>query len=220
MDQLFIKVLPLSLASAVSPASLAVSLVLLGGKIHPRMKAFAYLLGGALVALAVTVLGLLLASRASPTTGPHAHAVIDAVLGSLLLALGVVALAIKPRKDGRSLSGLDSQSERRQLGTCAFVGLLAMGLNVSSLVPFLAAVREVGRAVVSMEVKGVALGVAWMLLLLPMVLPLVIYLIAPNAAARILTPISIVATKYGRYLVAAICLILGSVFIWEGLQGL
>ncbi|HEV2971380.1 MAG TPA: GAP family protein [Pirellulales bacterium] len=220
MDQLLFKVLPLALASAVSPASLAVSLVLLGGKIRPRMKAFAYLLGGALVALAFTLFGLLLASGPSPATGPHAHAVIDAVLGSLLLALSVVALAIKPSKDGRDLSGLDSQSERRQLGTCALMGLLAMGLNVSSLVPFLAAVREVGRAVVSMEVKGIALGVAWLLLLLPMILPLVIYLIAPKAAARILTPVSIAATKYGRYLVAAICLILGSVFIWEGIKGL
>ena len=71
MDELFIKVLPLALASAVSPASLAVSLVLLGGKSHPRMKAFAYLLGGALVALGITILGLELAGGATQTTGPH-----------------------------------------------------------------------------------------------------------------------------------------------------
>jgi hypothetical protein len=61
VDQLFIKVLPLALASAVSPASLAVSLVILGGKSHPRTKALAYLLGGALVAAALTPVGLLLA---------------------------------------------------------------------------------------------------------------------------------------------------------------
>jgi hypothetical protein len=220
MDQLFIKVLPLALASAVSPASLAVSLVILGGKSRPRTNAFAYLLGGAAVAFAITILGLLLASGAKASGSPHAHAVIDAVLGSLLVALGIVALAIRPSKDGTALSRLDSRSERRQLGACALMGLVAMGLNVSSLVPFLAAVREVGRAAVSVEVKGTALAVAWTLLLLPMILPLVIYLIAPQAAARILTPISIAATKYGRYLVAAICLILGSVFVWDGVKGL
>ena len=220
MDELFIKVLPLALASAVSPASLAVSLVLLGGKSHPRLKALAYLLGEALVALGITILGLLLAGQTTQSVGRHAHSVIDAVLGSLLLVLGIVALAIKPGKNGKAFSGLDSESETRQLATCGFMGLLAMGLNVSSLVPFLAAVREVGRAAVSFEVKGVALGVAWTLLLLPMILPLLIYLIAPKAAARILTPISIAATKYGRYLVAAICLILGAVFVWEGIRGL
>ena len=119
------------------------------------------------------------------------------MLGSLLLVLGIIALAIKPAENGKAFSGLDSQPETRQLATCGFMGLLAMGLNVSSLVPFLAAVREVGRAAVSFEVKGVALGVAWTLLLLPMILPLLIYPIAPKAAARILTPISIAATKYG-----------------------
>jgi hypothetical protein len=220
MEQLFIKVLPLALASAVSPASLAVSLVILGGKNQPRLKAFAYLLGGAVVAVAITILGLVLADGATHVAGPHAHSIIDAVLGSLLLVLGIVALAIKPGKNGKALSGVDSQSETRQLATCGLMGLLAMGLNVSSLVPFLAAVRDVGKAVVSFEVKGVALGVCWTLLLLPMILPLVIYLVAPKAAARILTPISIVATKYGRYLVAAICLILGAVFVWEGVRGL
>ena len=71
MDQLFIKVLPLALASAVSPASLAVSLVLLGGKNHPRLKALAYLLGGAAVAMGITFLGLLLADGATQAAGPQ-----------------------------------------------------------------------------------------------------------------------------------------------------
>src|SRR5260221_9542682 len=115
MDQLFFKVLPLALASAVSPASLAVSLVLLGGKSHPRLKSLAYLLGGAVVALGITILGLLLARQTTQSVGPHAHSVIDAVLGSLLFVLGIVALAIKPGQNGKAFSGLDSESERRQL---------------------------------------------------------------------------------------------------------
>jgi hypothetical protein len=220
VDQLFIKVLPLALASAVSPASLAVSLLILGGKNHPRTKAFAYLLGGAVVAAALTALGLLLAGGAAPSTNSHEHAVIDTTLGSVLVILGVAALAIKPSKNGSPLSRLDSQPERRQIATCGLMGLLAMGLNVSSQVPFLAAVREVGRAAVSFDVKAIALGVAWVLLLLPMILPLVFYLFAPQAAARILTPVSVVATKYGRYLVAAICLVIGAVFVHNGIKGL
>ena len=138
----------------------------------------------------------------------------------LLVAIGIAALAIKPSRNGSALAGLDSRPERRQLATCLVMGLLAMGLNVSSLVPFLAAVREVGKAMVSDEVKGVALAVAWSLLMLPMILPLVLYVIAPHAAARILTPISKAATKYGRFFVAVICLILGAVFVWKGIKGL
>jgi hypothetical protein len=146
--------------------------------------------------------------------------VTDATLGAVLVILGLAALALKSGKDGSLLDRLDSQPERRQIATCGLMGLLAMGLNVSSQVPFLAAVREVGRADVSVEVKAVALGVSWCLLLLPMILPLVMYLIAPQAAARIMTPISVAATKYGRYLVAAICLIIGAVFIYDGVKGL
>ncbi len=220
MDQLFIKVLPLALASAVSPASLAVSLVILGSKSHPRWKAFAYLLGGAAVAAALTAAGLILAGSESASAGKHPHAAIDATLGCVLVILGIAALAMKPSENGSPLARLDAQPERRQIATCGLMGLLAMGLNVSSQVPFLAAVREVGRAAVSFEVKTIALCVAWALLLLPMFLPLVFYLIAPRAAARILTPVSIAATKYGRYLVAAICLILGAVFIHDGVKGL
>jgi hypothetical protein len=220
VDQLFIKVLPLALASAVSPASLAVSLVILGGKSHPRTKALAYLLGGAVVAAALTAAGFLLAHGDASSASPHSHAVTDATLGAVLVILGIAALALKSGKDGSLLDRLGSQPERRQIATCGLMGLLAMGLNVSSQVPFLAAVREVGRADVSVEVKAVALGVSWILLLLPMTLPLLIYLIAPQAAARIMTPISVAATKYGRYLVAAICLIIGAVFIYDGVKGL
>jgi hypothetical protein len=220
MDRLFIKVLPLALASAVSPASLAVSLVILGSKSNPRLKAFAYLMGGVVVAALLTAIGFVLAGATGPSASPHSHAVIDMALGSLLAVLGIAALAIKPSKNGSALSRLDSQPGRRQIATCAAMGLLAMGLNVSSQVPFLAAVREAAKAAVSFEVKGVAIGVAWVLLLLPMILPLVVDLIAPKTAARILTPLSIVATKYGRYLVAAICLILGAVFIHDGFKGL
>ncbi len=218
MEHLFTTVLPLAVASAISPASLAVSLAILGGKNHPRLKAFAYLLGAALVALGVTILGLSLAGSAA--LDAHSHAVIDIVLGSLLAMLGVVALAVKPSKSREAFSTTDSQSELGQVARCGVIGLLAMGLNVSSLVPFLAAVRDVGRAAASFAVKGAALGVTWMLLLAPMILPLVIYLIAPKTAAKVLNPISAAATKYGRFLLAAICLILGVVFVWKGCRGL
>jgi len=220
VNQLFIKVLPLSLASAVSPATLAVSLVLLGAKSHPRLKAFAYLLGGAVVAGMLTVLGLLLAGGESTSDVPHSHAVIDIVLGAILAVLGIVALAVKPRKDGGALSRLDSKPPRRQIAACGMMGLLAMGLNVSSQVPFIAAVREVGRSAVSVSLKAVALGIACVLLLLPMILPLAMYLVASGAAARILTPVSAAATKYGRYVIAAICLIIGAVFIRDGVAKL
>ena len=220
MEQLLTTVLPLALASAVSPASLAVSLAMLGGKNYPRLKAFADLLGGALAALVVAVLGLLLAGNLGSSPDVRVHAKTDIALGSVLLVLGVIALAIKPGKNRQDFSGLDSQFELRQLATCAAVGLLAMGLNVSSLVPYLAAVRDVGRAAVGVELKGVALAVVSGLLLAPMILPLAIYLIAPNAAAKILRPISTAATKYGRFLVAAICLAVGAVFVWRGWKGL
>jgi hypothetical protein len=220
MEKLFTTVLPLALASAVSPASLAVSLAILGGRNHPRLKAFAYLLGGALVASAVVVLGLLLSGNLGATPDARVHDKIDVGLGSLLLVLGVAALAIKPSKNGSGISSLDSQSAARQVATCGLMGLLAMGLNVSSLVPFFAAVRDVGRAAVSIEVKGAALTVATALILAPMILPLAIYLIAPNAAGRILRPISTAATKYGRFLVAAICLAVGAYFVWKGWHGL
>ena len=171
------------------------------------------------MALAISLLGLLLAGGATSLDG-HAHAVIDAALGSLLLVLGVLALVIKPSKNKQGVSRLGSESELRQVATCGLMGLLAMGLNVSSVVPFLAAVRDVGKAAVSFGIKGVALSVAWIFLLAPMILPLAIYLIAPHTAARILKPISAAATKYGRFLAAAICLVIGAVFVWKGCRGL
>jgi hypothetical protein len=216
MERLLTTVLPLALASAISPAALAVSLAMLGAKDYPRLKAFAYLVGGAVVALAVIVLGLLLAGSTRPWPDAVIHERIDAVLGCLLIAIGALALVIKSGNRPAGLGGLNSGSVLRQLATCGGIGLLAMGLNVSSLVPFFAAVRDVGRAAVGFEVKGAALTVATALLLAPMILPLAMYLIAPKAAAGILRPISTAATKYGRFLVAAICLVVGAVFVWRG----
>jgi hypothetical protein len=219
VDHLFAKVLPLGIASAINPASLAMTLVILSGKDYPRLKVLAFLTGEVVVAAVLTAIGLWLAGDAV-ASGAHGHAVIDTVLGSLLLVLSVAALAIKPSKGDSILSRLDSGPEPRQVATCGLMGLLALGMNVSSQVPFLTAVREVGRSDVSFAVKGIALTVAWILLLLSTIQPLVVSVIAPKAAVRLTTLVSTVVMKYGRFLVAAICLILGAHFMWRGIEAL
>jgi hypothetical protein len=220
MAQLFARLLPLALATAISPALFAVSLVLLGGKSSPQLRTFAFLLGGTAATLVATIVGLLIGGGAAAAGGSKIDPIIDMIVGVLLLLVGIAGLAMRPAQHGGLLATLDSRSLPRQLAACFAAGLLSIDANPSTVVPLIAAVRLVGRSAPGFEITALALGLVWILVLLPILLPLVIYAVAPHAAARTLAPISVAATKYGRYLGVAICVVLGVVFLHDGLTRL
>ena len=219
MGQLFARLLPLAVATAISPGVLAVSLVLLGGKINPRLADVSLLSGGIVAALVATLVGLLIGGHATAVAGPKINPVIDLVVGVLLLLVAIAGLVMRPAHSGGLLARLDARPRRRQLAVCFAAGLLAIAANPSTVIPLVAAIRLVGKAALGWEITTLALGLVWVLVLLPILLPLVLYVADPAAAARILTPISAAATKYGPYLGAAICTVIGIVLLHDGLKG-
>ncbi len=220
MGQLFARLLPLAVATAISPGVLAVSLVLLGGKSIPKLRTLALLSGAIAAALAATVVGLLIGGGATAVAGPKTNPVIDLIVGGLLLLVAIAGLVMRPAHSGGFLARLDARPRRRQLAICFAAGLLAIAANPSTVIPLVAAIRLVGKAALSWELTSLALGLVWVLVLLPILLPLVLYVADPRTAARILTPISAAATKYGSYLGAAICAVIGIVLLHDGVKAL
>src|ERR1700730_7671305 len=94
MSDLLSKVLPLALGSAISPAILALALLILSGKESPRTRCIAYTAGAALALSGLGLLGLLASARPAAPDSGGAHsapaAIVDIAIGCFLLALSIV----------------------------------------------------------------------------------------------------------------------------------
>jgi len=80
-----------------------------------------------------------------------------------------------------------------------------------------AAAKEVGDAVINYFDKIMLLAVNVLFFVLPIVLPLALYLIFPKFAGRILEKINRVVLKYNRYILFLMFVIFGIYFLSKGL---
>src|ERR1700730_7567377 len=93
MSDLLSKVLPLALGSAISPAILALALLILSGKESTRARCIAYTACAALALIGLGVLALLFARTvARGSGGGHSApaAIVDIAIGCFPLALSIV----------------------------------------------------------------------------------------------------------------------------------
>src|ERR1700730_4808888 len=149
MSDLLSKVLPLALGSAISPAILALALLILSGKESPRARCIAYTAGAALALTGLGLLALLVFDRTvSPDSGGgHSgpSAVVDIAIGCFLLALSIVIARRPPSQHEH----LDEGSRGPMLGRYFAIGVGGMLVNFTTLALFFDATKEIARADVS-----------------------------------------------------------------------
>lgn len=168
MGQLITNVLPLVLGAAVSPTVLIVNLLVLCSPQHARARSAAYTVGATLALCGLGVVALLVMHPASSSKGAHnpVLAWLDLVAGCLLLAFGLRAFLTRktpPRpREMKAESG-------RALGRYFGLGVVMMATNVTSLVLFVPAVKEVvvadvpawDKVIVAVVGVGIITFVAW-----------------------------------------------------------
>lgn len=214
MWELLAKIIPLDLAATLSPGLLAVAILLLGGKFHPKARTFALFLGIAFVGIVISLLGFFLGKNAPDGHEPSVlSAVVDSILGIIFIIFGIKALAGKERK-------LHPQTEDKgvQWFKWLAIGVIASATNFDALFLNFTAAREVGGASVNDLNKFILLIVNVIFFSLPVLLPLVLYLTTPLAAQRLLSPVNHFVLKYSRYIICVLFLIFGLVLLFRSLS--
>jgi hypothetical protein len=215
MLDLLLKVLMLGIASAASPVIFGITLSLLADKENGKIRAAALLGGGIAGVLVLLAIG---AAAGSHLSGYGAEIRAQAKAMDLGLAVAFLLFA------GFSLFSKDRtqapSAAARRAGLLKWVaaGFVLNATNLDAVLLLLTEAKEIFQSAVFMPGKVALMALGAGLFLLPTLLPLAVYALRPDRAARLLGPVGAFMRKYGRYLAAAVFLGFGAYLAWRGLM--
>ena len=215
MFSLLIKVLPLQLASMLSPGIFALSIFLITKKEYILGRLLSLLLGSALVAIVLGVIGLQIGQNVTLHTNNIIKGTIDFVFATLFLYFGITSL-FKP-KDEKKKESVKEDNSRQFLKWLA-IGFVISITNFDAVLLNFSAAKEIGVAGAVSVDKIILIIIGILLFTAPILIPLIFYLIWPKIAQKILNPLNVFLMKYGRYLVAVIFLIFAIFLIYRGIK--
>ena len=212
---LLAKVIPLDLASTLSPGIFALAVILLGGKWYGKTRTLALFVGIALVGVGITILGFTLGKNV--TGDMHkalSSSIIDMILGAVFIYFGIKSMFGKEReyKPPTSDPGL-------QFIKWLLVGFAIAVTNLDALFLNFAAAKEVGEAHgVNDLAKIVLIMVNLFFFTLPVTLPLFYYLISPKTAKIVLEKINHLVLKYSKVIIFVLFVVFGAFMFYRGLD--
>lgn len=216
MTDLLIKILPLDLASTLSPGILALTVFLLSKKEYRIGRTLALWIGSFAVAVALAIVGLKLGnSIQDPDNKRIIDNIVDLVLSALFFYFGIKSLLVKDTDKSEKNVEKD---ESRDLWKWFLIGLVISVTNFDAVIFNLTAAKEIGQSDVTGTSKLLLLIMGGVFFTLPIILPLVLYLIMPKLAQKILDPLNAFLTKYGRYIVALIFIVFAVYLLIKGLK--
>jgi hypothetical protein len=167
--------------------------------------------------LLYTVLGLTLLEHVAHHRGHSAtDAAIDLAAALLLGLLAVRALRSRPTvAENHSLKATRMQNEP----TVAFWGLgaLAMLVNFSTLVLYLAALHQVSHSSVDLAEKAVVGGILMLITLIPVLLPVSLVTVLGHKADPVLSRVNVFVGGHAREITAGIEIVFCLVLLFKGI---
>jgi len=218
MVDVLIKIFPLDLASIFSPGILALVIILLAQKEHGLARSIALGLGSLLVAVMLAFLGLKMGQNVQDVNNTKIiDNIVDLVLGAVCLYFGLRSLLYKEKeKNPQSIK----TNQSAQIAKWFLIGFVISITNFDAVIFNFSAAKEVGQSTINDLEKTILLIMNSLFFVAPIIIPLVIYLLVPKLADKILKPINDFLTKYGRYIVGIIFIGFAVYLIYQGLKGI
>ncbi|MCX8175471.1 MAG: GAP family protein [Candidatus Micrarchaeota archaeon] len=214
MLELVASIVPLALASSLSPGLLAVSVALLAKGNERALWAFVF--GGALAALLVALAGASVAEndhKIAAGFGLHPKAA-DLLFGAAFLLFGLKTLLEKPKEGGMAQRGIMGGAGAKKW---LAVGFLANITNADAVLLNFAAVRQVFNSAIALPYQLALAAFCGFFFLSPSLAPLLLYRAAPGRCARLLEPAGKWMERHSHLLVGAIFALFGLYLLALGL---
>ena len=215
MFGLLIKIVPLALASTLSPLILGLTTILLGQKEHPKRKVLALLVGSILAVAILTFLGFYLGTSFSGSRNYKYHSLVDLIFGAILIIFAVKTLISSPQKEK---SRAETIQERSQLLRWFILGFIINITNLDAVILYLTQIREIYQTSIEIVSKIIINTISILFFLFPIIFPLAVASFAPKVANKIIDPVSLSMKKYGSYIVGFLFLIFGAYYLLKGLN--
>lgn len=213
MERTFLEVLPLAIGAAISPTGLLFVMMILSGKGNSKKSALGFVLGGTLF---LTILGLFIFFTAKPVVNSTNHpnftsSIIDIALGLLIVLIVIKSVFFKKKA---------KSDEKKKKRPYPLVGFLYMFINVSTLIPFIAAVK-----IISMNKlvpwDGIAILIGVIIITMAMIaFPVIISYAIPNESQKILGPVNQFMAKNGAKISNVYFSLMALYLIYHGVMGI
>jgi cytochrome c biogenesis protein CcdA len=179
MSSLVAETVPLALAAAISPVIFLLQLTTLTGQ-RPLARGSALTAGAASVLIVVSSLAVALGGTGF-SSRPTLQAVLNIVLGALLIAVGLFAL-LRPQKPKSSEPDAKEPSVRRSF----VAGAGGMASNVTTFALYIPALALIAGSGVPLGQRGIAALIILVITLMAAWVPLAIAAFVPGASTRLL----------------------------------
>lgn len=215
------KILPLALAGAISPTVLALGLVVLSSPNSPKARGLAFLAGVTTITVAISLLVVFAFGSAVPQSekGSNSHLAAYIDLGFAVLLL-LIALATFLSRNRTRKEKKKERDGGRHLFDYYAVGAAVMLGNFTTLAVFLPALKDIAIYKVSEVDRIVAMAIVDLIVLIPAWLPLVLYLISPSVARKVLDPLNDFLQRNRTAVGITICLVFAAYLTYLAVKGL
>jgi hypothetical protein len=219
VPEVLAQVMPLALGAAISPVILLVQMATLTTGQQRMARAWAVAAGTAVALVGWGVAGWALVNRLpTPRSGPDAAAAaVDLALALVLVALGLRSLTQRHDPPPAPRSGSEHSA---RLAASFAIGLVAMATNVTTVVLFLPAVRDVARSQLSVADSALVLVVVLAVVTVPAWLPVLAVALGGAAGRRLLDRVGAVASSHHAMIAAVVSFGFALYLGWNGLRRL
>ena len=214
MSDLFPGLIVLAIGGSIAPPLLLLTILFLGSR-RPLPNAVALALGYSGTCAAAGVVGLTLfggAESAASTIGR----VISAVVGGLLVVLGLGSLLDAPDPDAQPPRWMESASSMSPARAFGF-GITLFPIQVKNLAMFVACVNLIAAASLGPRSSVAALGLVLAVFAIPVLVLIGLYAAAPQRASGVLGYLRAWMEKNGRTVTVVLCFVFGALFLLRGL---
>lgn len=211
---LLAKVIPLDLASTLSPGIFALAIYLLGSKYHPYIRIISFFAGILLIGIGITIAGFAVGA-ATPNVAvgeSTSSAIVDLILGLVLIVFGIHSLSAKERK------AKPATEKGSQVFKWVIIGIIIAVTNLDAAFLNFTAAKEVSdsTAVDSIE-KIIILIVNLIFFTLPITLPFLITVLFPSLKDKILPKLNEFVTRYSKYIIFVMLVGFGIYLAYKGI---
>jgi hypothetical protein len=206
-----IKIIPLDLAATLSPGILALTIIILGSKNHPRAHVLSLLLGSLAVGIGVSILGYLLGNSVDTDIKPTIlSASIDLVFGLILTIFGLKIFFT------RDVKIKVKEEQQLKIFKWLSLGFLITITNFDALLLNFTAGRIVGDAEILTIDKWALIIVNLLFFILPITLPVFLQLVMPKIAEQVLASVNHFMIQWGKYIILVMFVAFGIMFLIRG----
>ena len=224
LSSLLTSVLPLALGAAVSPTVLIGIILILSITKRPKLNGIAFYTGSIILLLIIVALGVFVSKAIVLTTGTHsstASVYFDIILGILLILLGIR----RARKEDKDPDKDKFKEDASISAGKAFIKSMIFGfglfiINFTTTILVFAAGKDIGLSAAPIFDKLIVVVILTIITLLVVEIPLLIYILVPKTANKLLEPVNIWMQKNGKYLMAAIFFVFGIYLLIKGAMSL